>query len=52
MGPWHRYLPEELRRQSTFRASGLDRVCALLTEARLTATDESDPVVDPAVEFL
>jgi ATP-dependent Lhr-like helicase len=48
MGPWHRYLPEELRRQSTFRASGLDRVCALLAAARLTASDEGDP----AAEFL
>ena len=46
MGPWHRYLPTELRRQSTLRASGLDRVCALLAKARLTATDKGDPEVE------
>jgi hypothetical protein len=48
MGPWHRHLPAELRRQSTFRASGLDCVCALLAKAELTTTDQGDP----AVEFL
>jgi ATP-dependent helicase Lhr and Lhr-like helicase len=48
MGPWHRHLPVELRCQSTYRASGLDRVCALLATAELTTNDEGDP----AVEFL
>ena len=48
MGPWHRYLPTQLRRQSTLRASDLERVCALLAKAKLTATD----LDDPAVEFL
>ena len=48
MGPWHRHLPKELRRQSTLRASNLERVCALLAQAKLTATDQDDP----AIEFL
>jgi len=48
MGPWHRYLPAELRRRSTSRSAGLDRVCARLAGAKLTATDQGDP----AVEFL
>ncbi len=48
MGPWHRYLPTQLRRQSTLRASNLERVCALLADAELIATD----LDDPAVEFL
>ncbi len=46
MGPWHRYLPSQLRRQSTLRASGLERVCALLAHAKLTATDLDNPAID------
>ena len=48
MGPWHRDLPKELRRQSTLQASGLERVRALLAQAKLTTTD----LDNPAVEFL